>query len=202
MTFASYGRSSGVIVLLVLLAAGCSAASNTATGDGGTAGTAGTAGDGGQKPAATPCTGSVTGAATGGFTSCGFDAEPFARKSASADSSAFLFVPTGLSPSFNAITVDFELVGTPMQRSYRVADMVSVEITVQNTDNSDPFVLRRANPPSPQDQGDVTLTFTSVRYDAVAQSYFVHGSFDATLPSQKIGNPGAAPTQSTLHVDF
>lgn len=153
-----------------------------------------------KKGTATPCTGKITGDATGSFTSCGFDTEPFALKSSSEDVSSFLFIPAGMTTNFSAMTVSFVLFGTPTARSYGFSDLKNVEITVQNADTTSPYVLRRQTPPQSTDQGDVTLSLASVRYDATSLAYYLHGTIDATLPVQDLLNPSTKSVK--MHVDF
>lgn len=146
----------------------------------------------------TPCTGTLDGTVTGTFT-CDHDGEPLALKSASSDVTAFLLDDKTLSASFSAVTLDFEIPGTPKQQSYTGSTLKSVQINVITTEMAK-YAVRITTPPDVTNQGDVTLTLASVRYDMAGNAYYLHGSLDATLPILDPLDPSAKSVK--MHVDF
>lgn len=147
---------------------------------------------------ATPCTGTVTGSASGSFSSCGFAGQPFA--STTDGTSTFQFIPVDVSTNLSGISVNFEVAGTPSKGTFALADLLSAEVTAQAADGTH-YLLRKSHPDDGAGQGAVSLTFSSVSFDSAAHVYYVHGSFDATMPFQNV-DPNAPSQSLTLLVTF
>lgn len=128
------------------------------------------------------CSGTVSGDAAGSFSRCDSDGEGVVN-------SGLSITANGLSPMLSTVGIFFVLVpDPPTARTYLLSDFSLVALDVETVGGSN-FVLRHNVPAQLDDQGDATLTFTSVT--KAAPGYAVHGSFDAMLPSD-VGTPAGA----------